>query len=72
VAAIRADGHGIRAAIAAQFKQEREPCRCRPGALDVRVMDAIQVVRLDTPTAAQLRPEFAAREVWVRPYGDIV
>jgi adenosylmethionine-8-amino-7-oxononanoate aminotransferase len=60
------------AAIEAQLKEQLEPCRDLPGIVDVRVMGAIGVVQLDAPVAAQLRPEFAQRGVWVRPFGDIV
>lgn len=60
------------AAIETQMKRELEPCRGLPGVVDVRVMGAIGVVQLDRPVAAALRPEFAKRGVWVRPFGDIV
>lgn len=60
------------AAIEAQMQRELAPCRALPGVLDVRVMGAIGVVQLDRPVAAGLRPEFAKRGVWVRPFGDIV
>lgn len=60
------------AAIAAQMTRELEPCRTLPGVVDVRVMGAIGVVQLDRPVAAALRPAFAERGVWVRPFGDIV
>jgi len=60
------------AAIEAQMKRELEPCRTLPGVVDVRVMGAIGVVQLDRPVAASLRPAFAQRGVWVRPFGDIV
>jgi adenosylmethionine-8-amino-7-oxononanoate aminotransferase len=59
-------------AIEAQMKRELEPCRTLPGVVDVRVTGAIGVVQLDAPVAAGLRPAFAARDVWVRPFGDIV
>ena len=59
------------AAIEAQLKRELEPCRALPGVVDVRVMGAIGVVQLDGD-AGTLRGEFAARGVWVRPFGDIV
>jgi adenosylmethionine-8-amino-7-oxononanoate aminotransferase len=60
------------AAIAAQMQRELAPCRALPGVADVRVMGAIGVVQLDRPVAAGLRPAFAERGVWVRPFGDIV
>jgi adenosylmethionine-8-amino-7-oxononanoate aminotransferase len=60
------------AAIEQQMCAELEPCRTLPGVVDVRVMGAIGVVQLDRPVAASLRPAFAARGVWVRPFGDIV
>ncbi|MEW6164592.1 MAG: adenosylmethionine--8-amino-7-oxononanoate transaminase [Pseudomonadota bacterium] len=60
------------AAIEAQLARELEPCRALPGVADVRVMGAIGVVQLDRPVAAALRPAFADRGVWVRPFGDVV
>jgi len=60
------------AAIEAQMRRGLEPCRTLPGVVDVRVMGAIGVVQLDRPVVAALRPAFAARGVWVRPFGDIV
>lgn len=60
------------AAIEAQMRRELEPCRALPGVIDVRVMGAIGVVQLDRPVAANLRPAFVERGVWVRPFGDIV
>ncbi|MDP1527124.1 MAG: adenosylmethionine--8-amino-7-oxononanoate transaminase [Rhodocyclaceae bacterium] len=60
------------AAIETQLKRELEPCLALPGVVDVRVMGAIGVVQLDRPVAANLRPAFAERGVWVRPFGDIV
>ncbi len=60
------------AAIESQMRRELEPCRTLPGVVDVRVMGAIGVVQLDRAAAAALRPAFAARGVWVRPFGDIV
>ena len=60
------------AAIEAQLREQLEPCRDLPGVVDVRAMGAIGVVQLDKPVAAWLRPEFAKRGVWVRPFGDIV
>lgn len=60
------------AAIEAQMRRELAPCRTLPGVVDVRVMGAIGVVQLDRPVAANLRPAFAQRGVWVRPFGDIV
>ncbi|GAB1393192.1 adenosylmethionine--8-amino-7-oxononanoate transaminase [Rhodocyclaceae bacterium] len=59
------------ATIEAQMTRELEPCRTLPGVVDVRVMGAIGVVQLDRPVAAGLRPAFAERGVWVRPFGDI-
>ena len=60
------------AAIEAQLRRELEPCRALPGVVDVRVMGAIGVVQLDAPVAASLRPAFVERDVWIRPFGDIV
>lgn len=60
------------AAIEAQMRRELAPCRALPGVADVRVMGAIGVVQLDRPVAAGLRPAFAERKVWLRPFGDIV
>jgi adenosylmethionine---8-amino-7-oxononanoate aminotransferase len=60
------------AAIEAQLSAELEPCRTLPGVVDVRVRGAIGVVQLATAEAAQLRPAFVERGVWVRPFGDIV
>ena len=60
------------AAIEAQMRQELEPCRALPGVVDVRMQGAIGVVQLATATAAQLRPAFVERGVWVRPFGDSV
>ncbi len=60
------------AAIEAQLERELAPCRTLPGVVDVRVMGAIGVVQLARPVAANLRPAFLARNVWVRPFGDIV
>lgn len=60
------------AAIEAQMRRELAPCRTLPGVVDVRVMGAIGVVQLDRPVAAGLRPAFLEREVWLRPFGDIV
>ena len=59
------------AAIETQLRRELEPCRDLPGVVDVRVMGAIGVVQLDAD-AGRLRPDFVARGVWVRPFGDIV
>lgn len=60
------------AAIEARLREQLEPCRDLPGVVDVRTTGAIGVVQLDAPVAARLRPEFAQRGVWVRPFGDIV
>ena len=60
------------AAIEAQMRRELEPCRALPGVVDVRAIGAIGVVQLDRPVAANLRPAFVERGVWVRPFGDIV
>ena len=59
------------AAIEAQMKEQLEPCRELPGVVEVRVMGAIGVVQLDAPVAAWLRPQFAKRDVLVRPFGGI-
>jgi adenosylmethionine-8-amino-7-oxononanoate aminotransferase len=60
------------AAIEAQMRRELEPCRALPGVVDVRAIGAIGVVQFDRPVAANLRPAFVERGVWVRPFGDIV
>jgi adenosylmethionine---8-amino-7-oxononanoate aminotransferase len=60
------------ATIEAQMADELEPCRTLPGVTDVRVMGAIGVVQLDRPAAANLRPAFVERGVWVRPFGDCI
>jgi adenosylmethionine-8-amino-7-oxononanoate aminotransferase len=59
------------AAIEAQMRRELEICRTLPGVVDVRVMGAIGVVQLKGD-AKRLRPAFIERNVWVRPFGDIV
>jgi adenosylmethionine-8-amino-7-oxononanoate aminotransferase len=60
------------AAIERQLRAELAPCHALPGVVDVRVMGAIGVVQFDRPVAAGLRPAFAERGIWVRPFGDIV
>jgi adenosylmethionine-8-amino-7-oxononanoate aminotransferase len=59
------------AAIEAQMLRELEPCRSLRSVADVRVMGAIGVVQLKGD-AKRLRPAFIERNVWVRPFGDIV
>ncbi len=50
-----------------------EPCRSRPGVLDVRVKGAIGVVQLDNLTEIDwFKSRFVEKGVWVRPFGDIV
>lgn len=61
------------AAIERGFKDELETCRGLHGVVDVRVKGAIGVVELDRrPNHDELRSEFVARGVWVRPFGNVV
>ena len=60
------------AAIEAQLRAGLAACRNLPGVRDVRVMGAIGVVQLDAADAANLRPAFVERGLWVRPFGDVV
>jgi adenosylmethionine---8-amino-7-oxononanoate aminotransferase len=49
------------------------PCRDVPGVLDVRAKGAIGVVQLRRkPDVADLRRRFVEKDVWIRPFGDIV
>jgi adenosylmethionine-8-amino-7-oxononanoate aminotransferase len=59
--------------IEALLREGLEPCRKLPGVKDVRVKGAIGVVQLEKITNRDtLRQKFIARDVWVRPFGDIV
>ena len=50
-----------------------EPCRSLPRVVDVRVKGAIGVVQLDEEVDVySLRPRFAERGVWIRPFKDVV
>lgn len=60
-------------AIEAQLLKELEPCRKLPGVVDVRAKGAIGVVQLEASVDMYaLRPKFIERNVWVRPFKDIV
>ena len=60
-------------ALEAMMRDMLAPCRDLPGVVDVRVLGAIGVVQLDRITdLAALRAEFVARDVWIRPIGDVV
>jgi adenosylmethionine---8-amino-7-oxononanoate aminotransferase len=49
------------------------PCRALPGVVDVRALGAIGVVELEAMlNHDQLRRDFVAHGVWVRPFGNIV
>jgi adenosylmethionine-8-amino-7-oxononanoate aminotransferase len=61
------------AGIAAQLAAELEACRDLPGVVDVRVHGAIGVVQLaGIADPAALRARLVARDVWIRPFRDIV
>lgn len=61
------------AAIEAQLRKELAACRDAPGVADVRVKGAAGVVQMDRPVdAAELRARFVAKNVWVKPFGDII
>lgn len=50
-----------------------EPCRKIPGVVDVRVMGAVGVVQVEQlHNVEQLRANFVAEGVWLRPFSDIV
>ena len=59
--------------IEAQLASELEPCRKLPGVIDVRVKGAIGVVQLEKlDDITELKDRFAAKDAWIRPFGDIV
>jgi adenosylmethionine-8-amino-7-oxononanoate aminotransferase len=61
------------AAISRLLEQGLAPCRDVPGVKDVRVMGAIGTVQFEaSPDLADLKRAFLERDVWVRPFGDIV
>ena len=61
------------AAIETALAEGLEPCRAMAGVTDVRVMGAIGVVELaPPPDVQQLRQQFAAAGVWVRPFENVV
>jgi adenosylmethionine-8-amino-7-oxononanoate aminotransferase len=60
-------------AIEAALTDGLEPCRTTAGVVDVRVKGAIGVVQLQGPMdVAGLKSAFLEKNVWVRPFGDIV
>ena len=61
------------AAIEAALAAGLEPCRAMAGVTDVRVKGAIGVVELaPAPDVNELRQQFAAAGVWVRPFENVV
>ncbi len=61
------------AAIAAQLERELEPCRELREVRDVRVKGAIGVVQLRRPPELEaLRARFVRRDVWIRPFGEVI
>ena len=61
------------AAISQRLVEGLEPCRSLAGVADVRVLGAIGVVQFANPPDREaLKRAFLARDVWVRPFGDIV
>jgi adenosylmethionine-8-amino-7-oxononanoate aminotransferase len=59
--------------IEAALREGLEPCRNLPGVVDVRVKGAIGVVQLEKIRDREaLRAQFTARDVWIRPFHDIV
>jgi len=61
-------------AIEAQFLSELAPCESLPHVVDVRVKGAIGVVQVDVEKIDlyAMRPEFAKRGVWLRPFKDVI
>jgi adenosylmethionine-8-amino-7-oxononanoate aminotransferase len=60
-------------AIETSLKMGLESCVGLPGVVDVRTRGAIGVIQLEPPIdIADLRREFVAAGVWVRPFGNIV
>ncbi|MGD9766449.1 MAG: aminotransferase class III-fold pyridoxal phosphate-dependent enzyme, partial [Pseudolabrys sp.] len=61
------------ARIAAQMREELEPCGVLPGVRDVRVMGAIGVVEMERiDDLAALRARFVEAGVFLRPFGNTV
>jgi adenosylmethionine-8-amino-7-oxononanoate aminotransferase len=61
------------AAIETGLRAGLEPCRSLPRVVDVRVKGAVGVVQVDQDVDVySLRPRFAERGVWIRPFKDIV
>ncbi len=61
-------------AIEAQLVAELTPCRTLPHILDFRVKGAIGVVQVDVEKIDlyAMRPEFAKRGIWLRPFKDVI
>lgn len=60
-------------AIEEALRNGLEPCRGLPGVVDVRVKGAIGVVELkEIKDADALRQAFIQRNVWIRPFGNII
>jgi adenosylmethionine-8-amino-7-oxononanoate aminotransferase len=60
-------------AIARRLTEGLAELKGRPGIADIRVLGAIGAVQFTaTPDLAALKAAFLARDVWVRPFGDIV
>ena len=61
------------ARIEAQLTEGLAECRHMPAVADVRVKGAIGVVQLDEqPNLDEIRMQFVAEGVWVRPFGNVV
>lgn len=61
------------ARVSAGLAEGLEPCRGRPGVIDVRVLGAIGVVEMERVDDIEaLRAAFLAHDVWVRPLGRVV
>lgn len=61
------------AQIAAQMRDELEPCRALPGVRDVRVKGAIGVVEMERiDDLAAMRARFVEEGVFLRPFGNTV
>ncbi len=59
--------------IAAQLKQELEPCRSERAVKDVRVKGAIGVIELHKPVNIHwMQPRFVELGVWVRPFAHLI
>jgi adenosylmethionine-8-amino-7-oxononanoate aminotransferase len=61
-------------AIESQLIDELAPCESLPHVADVRVKGAIGVVQVDAEKIDlyAMRPEFAKRGVWLRPFRDVI